>query len=263
MRYDIKPLGFYRITSGKVNFNRMGTDFENSFKIPVLYRDEHIIVVEKPYALAVHKNDFMPHDAPYLTKLVGDITGKWIYNVHRLDAKTSGVIVLAFSSEMARELTLQFERREVVKKYVALVQGNPGEGTFSEKVLVKKKSNFKKPATTHFTVIKSIETDISYKEKTNIVLSLTEITPETGRWHQIRQHFAKNRYDIVGDNHHGDFTLNKIIVEKTGTNRLFLHAFSLEFTHPESRQRLKFISHVPETFEQVMMEFEQKNSETG
>lgn len=225
---------------------------ENNFEIPVLYQDEHVIVVEKPYGLAVHKNDFMPHDAPYLTKLVGDLAGKWIYNAHRLDAKTSGVIVLAFSSEMAKELTLQFERREVARKYVALVQGSPGEGTFSEKVLVKKKSNFKKPATTHFSTLSTVVTDISYKEKINVLLSLVEITPETGRWHQIRQHFARNRHDIVGDTHHGDFTLNKIIAEKTGVNRLLLHALSLEFTHPVLQQRLKIISPVPEAFEQVM-----------
>ena len=225
---------------------------ENNFEIPVLYQDDQIIVVDKPAGLAVHKNDFMPHDAPYLTKLLGDVTGKWIYNVHRLDAKTSGVMVLALSSETANQLTLQFERKEVAKKYIAVVQGKPDEGTFSDKVLVKKKSKFKKPAVTHFKTLRSVETDISYKEKNNIVLSLVEIIPETGRWHQIRQHFAKNRFDIVGDSHHGDFTLNKIIAGKTGVNRLLLHASSLEFTHPETQTRKAFISPEPAEIERVL-----------
>ena len=52
-----------------------------TFEIPVLYEDEHLIVVDKPIDLPVHKNDFMPNDAPYLTKLLGDLTGKWIYNI--------------------------------------------------------------------------------------------------------------------------------------------------------------------------------------
>jgi tRNA pseudouridine65 synthase len=225
---------------------------ENNFEIPVLYQDDQIIVVDKPAGLAVHKNDFMPHDAPYLTKLLGDVTGKWIYNVHRLDAKTSGVMVLALSSETANQLTLQFERKEVAKKYIAVVQGKPDEGTFSDKVLVKKKSKFKKPAVTHFKTLRSIETDISYKEKNNIVLSLVEIIPETGRWHQIRQHFAKNHFDIVGDSHHGDFTLNKIIAGKTGVNRLLLHASLLEFTHPETQTRKAFISPAPAEIERVL-----------
>jgi tRNA pseudouridine65 synthase len=225
---------------------------ENSFEISVLYQDEHIIVVDKPVGLAVHKNDFMQHDAPYVTKLLGELTGKWIYNVHRLDSKTSGVMVLTFSSEMAHELTLQFERKEVTKKYMAIVQGNPGEGTFTDKVLVKKKSKFKKPAVTRYRTISSIETTLSYKEKTNIVLSLVEVFPETGRWHQIRQHFARNRFDIVGDAHHGDFTLNKIITEKTGIRRLLLHATELGFVHPNTNAALQFSSTLPIDFQAVM-----------
>jgi tRNA pseudouridine65 synthase len=225
---------------------------ENIHQIPILYRDEYILVVEKPEGLAVHKNDFMPHDAPYLTKLLGDMTQQWIYNVHRLDSKTSGVMVLAFSPEMAKELTLQFERKEVQKKYTAVVQGNPGEGTFTGSVLVKKKTKFKKPAVTGYKTLQWVKTGISYKEKTGIVLSLVEIKPETGRWHQIRQHFAKNRFDIVGDSHHGDFTLNKIITEKTGIHRLMLHATSLEFMHPEIKKQVLFESPVPEEFQKLL-----------
>lgn len=225
---------------------------DNTFEIPILFQDEHLIVINKPINLPVHKNDFMPNDAPYLTKLVGDITGKWIYNVHRLDSKTSGVIVLALSSEMAKELTLQFERKEVEKRYLAIVQGNPGDGTFDGKVVVKKKSKFKKPAVTHFKTLETISTKISYKEKENVSLSLVEIHPETGRWHQLRQHFAKNHFDILGDSHHGDFTLNKIITEMIGVRRLFLHAQKLEFFHPESKERVSFEAEVPSEFKTVL-----------
>lgn len=227
---------------------------ESIIQIPVLYSDETLLVIEKPAGLPVHKNEFMQHDAPYLTKLLGDQTGKWIYNVHRLDSKTSGLMVLAFTSEAAHELTLQFERKEVNKKYIAVVQGVPGEGTFSEKVLVKKKSKFKKPAVSHYRTLRSVETQISYKEKTNVTLSLVEIIPETGRWHQIRQHFAKNRFDIVGDAHHGDFTLNKILTEKTSINRLLLHASYIEFLHPQLQKRLSFTSSVPDEFDVVINE---------
>jgi tRNA pseudouridine65 synthase len=225
---------------------------DKTFEIPILFQDEQLIVVDKPVDLPVHKNDFMPHDAPYLTKLIGDITGKWIYNVHRLDSKTSGVMVLAFLSEVAHDLTLQFERKEVTKTYFAIVQGNPGDGTFSGKVLVKKKSKFKKPAVTNFRTLRTVQTGISYKEKENVSLSFVEIQPETGRWHQLRQHFAKNRFDILGDSHHGDFTLNKIITEKIGVKRLFLHAGKLEFTHPETKERISFNAPLPVGFETVL-----------
>lgn len=223
-----------------------------SFSIPVIFQDEHLIVVNKPVDLPVHKNDFMPHDAPYLTKLLGEISGKWIYNAHRLDSKTSGVIVLAFSSEMARELTLQFENREVEKTYFAIVQGNPGEGKFETKVLVKKKSKFKKPAETHFKTLQTVQTQISYKEKENVRLSLVEIQPVTGRWHQIRQHFTQHHFDILGDTHHGDFTLNKMITEKTGIKRLYLHAGRLKFMHPATKKELIFVADIPDEFETVL-----------
>ena len=90
------------------------SEFEN---IPIIYQDDHIVVCNKLVNLPVHKNDFMPHDAPYLTKLVGNELGRSIYNVHRLDAKTSGIIILALSPEVAKNLTLQFERKQVKKNY--------------------------------------------------------------------------------------------------------------------------------------------------
>ena len=227
---------------------------ENNFEIRVLYQDNELIAVNKPAGLAVHKNDFMPHDAPYLTKLVGEQTGRRIFNVHRLDAKTSGVILLAFSSEMARELTLKFERKEVRKTYYAIVQGVPGEGTFSGKVLVKKKTKFKKPAVTHFKTLQSVRTAIIHKDELTepVTLSLVEISPETGRWHQLRQHFAQNRFDILGDSHHGDFKLNKEVTLKTGMKRLFLHASELEFEHPQLHNTIYLESSLPVEFEEIM-----------
>jgi tRNA pseudouridine65 synthase len=227
-----------------------------NMEIPILFQDEHIIVVNKPINLAVHKNDFMPHDAPYLTKLIGDLTGKWILNVHRLDSKTSGVIVLAFSKEIAHEMALKFERKEVDKTYYGIVQGEPGDGSFDRKVLVKKKTKFKKPALTHYKTLKTVQTNISYKEKENVKLSLVEIKLETGRWHQIRQHFAQHHFDILGDTHHGDFTLNKIITELIGVKRLFLHARKLEFKHPELNETIVSEAELPTEFESVLNYFE-------
>lgn len=223
-------------------------------EIPVIFQDEHLVVVNKPVDLPVHKNDFMPHDADYLTKLVGDMTGQWIYNVHRLDSKTSGVIVLSLSKEVAHAVTQMFERKEIQKTYYAVVQGEPGEGTFNRKVLVKKKSKFKKPALTHYKTLKTIQTNLSHGEKTDIKLSLVEITPETGRWHQLRQHFAQHHCDILGDSHHGDFTLNKMVTEQTGVKRLFLHAGKLAFVHPVTNQHLEFEAELPNVFLQILDE---------
>lgn len=228
---------------------------KDSNQVSIIYQDDYLIVCNKPIDIPVHKNDFMPHDADYLTKLVGKTTNKSIYNVHRLDSKTSGIIVLAFSPQIAKELTLQFERRDVEKTYYAIVKGNPGSGTFDANVLIKKRGK-KKAAITHYKTIQTVKTNISYKEFENIDLSLVEIQPETGRWHQIRQHFAMHRFDIPGDTHHGDWTLNRIITDKTGIKRLFLHAGKLSFTHPVTQEKASFESPIPEEFQKILQEFE-------
>lgn len=232
----------------------MNLPLKNEIQPEIIYQDNDLIVCNKPINLPVHKNDFMPHDAPYLTKQIGQILDKSVYNVHRLDSKTSGLIVLALNTEVAKNLTLQFERKEVAKTYYALVKGNPDSGTFNENVLIKKRGK-KKPAITHYKTIESIQTNICYKEFQDIDLSLVEINPETGRWHQIRQHFAMHRFDILGDTHHGDWTLNRIITEKTGLKRLFLHAGRLTFTHPEKQQKVNFESPIPDDFQNVLQTF--------
>ncbi|MFW6259766.1 MAG: hypothetical protein ACOC1R_02405, partial [Tangfeifania sp.] len=101
-----------------------------------------------------------------------------------------------------------------------------------------------------------VSTGIEHKDTANVELSLVEIQPETGRWHQLRQHFAKNRFDMLGDTHHGDFKLNKIISEMTGIKRLFLHATELEFSHPGTKEVLKVTSVLPAEFESVFVVFE-------
>ncbi|MBS2213443.1 hypothetical protein KEM09_18685 [Carboxylicivirga mesophila] len=217
----------------------------------IIYQDEAIIAVNKPVDLPVHKNDFMPADAAYLTKEVGQLTGKAVFPVHRLDAKTSGVIVLALSREIAAILSHQFEQREVKKTYLLVSKGLPGEGVFDSPVLIKKKKK-RQAAETAYKTLSTVETGICYKQEVNVPVSLVRAMPQTGRWHQLRQHFAMNRTDILGDTQHGDWTLNKIMTEVTGVKRLLLHAASLEFQHPQNGQKISLEAIVPEAFDRVL-----------
>ncbi len=219
----------------------------------ILYQDDWLIAVNKPAGLPVHQNQFLPKDAGYLNKAVGLLTGKSVYNVHRLDAKTSGVMILALSQEAAHALTLLFENKKVMKEYVAIVKGNPGKGTFSEKVLVKKKSKFKKPAVTHYETTQNISTSLFTKEGEPLALSQVLLKLETGRWHQLRQHLAKNRTDIIGDTHHGDFRLNKELAEITGIKRLMLHASGISFEHPFTLGQMTFESPLPDEFSELLL----------
>jgi len=217
----------------------------------ILYQDKSIIVINKPVSLAIHKNDFMARDADYVLKQLGDLLHKRIYNIHRLDAKTSGVLVLAFSSADAALVSKQFEGRDVSKTYYAVVRENPGEGIFDSPVVDKTKKR-KVNAQTRYRTIQSIQTSIVYRDFENIQMSLVEIHPDTGRWHQIRQHLAQKRFDIIGDTHHGDFALNRIVMEQTGVKRLLLHAGKLELVHPYSREEMVFEAPIPPEFNMVM-----------
>ena len=222
-----------------------------TMELKIIYQDEYLVVVNKPEGLPIHMTQGMPHDADYLTKVLGKLLDCSVYNVHRLDAKTSGIVLLALKPEIAHDLTLLFEQKKITKTYHAIVRENPGSGTFNNKVKNQGKHGSKN-AVTHYNTIKTVSTNISYKEFENISLSLVEAIPETGRWHQIRQDFAQARFDIIGDNNHGDRMLNKIIAEKTGIGRLLLHASSLSFEHPITKEVRTYTSELPLYFNQLL-----------
>ena len=222
--------------------------------VPIIYKDEHIVVVNKPIGLAVHKNKHMAHDAPYLTKILGDQLGCWVYNVHRLDAKTSGAMVLALSSEIANVLTKQFEKRTVSKTYCALVKGNPGNGTYDKQVVDRKKRGKRVDAQTDFETLDTITSIYSSKGVDDVEISLVLMHPITGRWHQLRQHFAQQRYDIIGDTQHGDWTLNRLVTDQTEVHRLCLHASKLAFSHPATEEIINFEVPAPNEFTKIWFE---------
>lgn len=213
----------------------------------VLIRDEKLIAVNKPVNLPVHKNDHMRRDHPYLLKSVGAFTEREIYPVHRLDAKTTGVILMAFDRSTAGKLSQQFRDRTVRKVYHAWIKGDPGEGMWDDPVLDRTKKQ-RVNASTVFETVVSYSTGLSYKTTESPGLSLIKLMPLTGRWHQLRQHLSMRKLDIIGDTQHGDWTLNKIITARTGIQRLFLHSSELSFTHPDSGELCTIKAPIPKEF---------------
>lgn len=220
----------------------------------ILFEDQDLVVINKPINLPVHKGRGMANDAPYVTKWLGQQLDCSVYNVHRLDAKTSGILLLARSPEMATQLTDQFARREVEKVYHAVVKGIPGEGVFDLKVKKAKRGN-KAHATTAYQTVRTVYTQLAHKGEINLALSLLELRPTTGRWHQLRQHCSQQRHDIIGDAEHGDFPLNRLLIEMTGTKRLYLHARQLDFTHPRTGKRLSMEEPTPAAFAELLDHF--------
>ncbi|MEL7426056.1 MAG: pseudouridine synthase [Bacteroidota bacterium] len=224
-------------------------------QLPILFQDDHLVVIDKPAGLPVHKTRGMPHDAPYVTQVLGKQLDGSIYNVHRLDAKTSGVLLLARSSELAQQLTNQFAQRTVQKRYVAIVKGVPPASGTLDLPVKKARKGKKAKAVTHFKLLETLATGREHREEANQAISLLELFPETGRWHQLRQHCAQQRYDIIGDSEHGDYGLNRLVAGLVGYKRLYLHSQRLTFTHPVLAQEIMAEAMIPKVFEELLQLF--------
>ena len=212
--------------------------------LKIVYEDNHILVVVKPYDVPVQADE--SGDADMLTMLKQYLVEK--YNkpgdaylglVHRLDRPTGGVMVFAKTSKAASRLCAQIRDGEVEKKYLAIVEGAPRYKADKLTCYLKKF-----PDTNTVKVVPALSEGAKYAELDYKVLdvknslALTEIRLHTGRTHQIRVQTAGISHPVFGDMRYGGATAKK--------GKLALFAFSLSFTHPVSKERMKFISMPPD-----------------
>ena len=163
---------------------------------------------------------------------VRDVAGCYVWPVHRLDRPTSGVVIFALSKEAAGFLNQEFREKKIEKIYIAVVRGFTLEKGCVDYALREKKNAPLKDAVTRFKRLKTIELQCPAGRYQTARFSLVEVVPETGRFHQIRKHFAHIFHPILCDSIHGDGKQNMFIREKFNINRLLLAATSLSFIHP-------------------------------
>ena len=236
----------------------------------VLYEDDEVIVIKKEAGMVVHPgygnytgtlvNALMHHfkDLPLFQK--GELRPGL---VHRIDKNTSGILVVAKTEFALNYLAKQFYDHTVERKYVALVWGTMAEdnGTITghigrslknrKKMTVFPEGEYGKMAITHFKVIERLG-----------YISLVECQLETGRTHQIRVHFEYIKHPLFNDPEYGGdrilkgttFTKYKQFVHNCFNllPRQALHAKSLAFTHPRTRERMFFDSSLPNDMLQVI-----------
>ena len=226
--------------------------------IEIIYEDKDIIVVNKPKGMVVHPANGNP-DGTLVNAIMAickdslsGIGGKLRPGiVHRLDKDTSGLLIIAKNDKAHVNMSEQIKNHEVKKTYIALVKGivKENEATIDmpigrsisdrKKMAVTKNG---KNAVTHIKVLKR------YKKYT-----LLEINIETGRTHQIRVHLSQIGYPIVGDEVYSN---GKNEFEVTGQ---CLHAKSLEFEHPITKQKMKLEAPLPEYFEEIIKKLDDEN----
>lgn len=238
--------------------------------LDIVFEDEHILVINKPAGMVVHPgvghwsgtliNALYYHfrDLPLFQS--GEIrTGL----VHRLDKNTSGILLIAKTELALNRLSRQFYDRTTSRKYMALVWGIPeaDEGTIEghigrdirdrKKMAVYPDGSQGKAAVTHYKLVERLG-----------YTSLVECQLETGRTHQIRVHFQHIRHPLFNDETYGGdqilkgttFTKYRQFVQNCFQvlPRHALHAKSLQFSHPETREKMLFDSELPGDMQQVI-----------
>jgi 23S rRNA pseudouridine1911/1915/1917 synthase len=212
----------------------------------VVYEDADIVVVDKPPGVAAHPTPGWTGPtvlqgllaAGHSLATSGAAERQGI--VHRLDATTSGLMVLAKSERAYSALKRAFRDREVVKVYHALVQGHPDplRGTVDAPIGRHPSGDGRfavvaggRPSVTHYDTLEAFR-----------AASLAEIILETGRTHQIRVHMAAIRHPCVGDRLYG---ADPVLAAHLGLTRQWLHAVRLGFAHPGDGRRVEFTSEYP------------------
>jgi 23S rRNA pseudouridine1911/1915/1917 synthase len=214
--------------------------------LTVVYEDADIVVVDKPPGVAAHPTPGWTGPtvlqgllaAGHSLATSGAAERQGI--VHRLDATTSGLMVLAKSERAYSALKRAFRDREVDKVYHALVQGHPDplRGTVDAPIGRHPSGDGRfavvaggRPSVTHYDTLEAFR-----------AASLAEIILETGRTHQIRVHMAAIRHPCVGDRLYG---ADPVLAAHLGLTRQWLHAVRLGFAHPADGRRVEFTSEYP------------------
>jgi len=206
-------------------------------KIPVIYEDDFIVVINKPAGISVSGNYFktVQNALPYNLKKSDEEDALIIpLPVHRLDNQTSGLLLIAKTRSARVNLGKQFEDKTVRKKYNAVVIGKPeGKGMI----------NFPVEGKEAITKYECIRTEKSLR---NGQLSLLNLYPLTGRTHQLRIHCEQSGFPILGDKlHHGGLSVFK-------GKGLFLSASKLAFNHPITNEPLSFAVSYPKKFDKII-----------
>ncbi|MGN6178888.1 MAG: pseudouridine synthase [Mucilaginibacter sp.] len=220
--------------------------------LDILYRDEHLIAINKPHGLLVHRSSIAADAEQFALQLLRDQIGQKVYPVHRIDRKTAGVLLFALDKDTEIAMQQQFMRDEVNKRYLAIVRGHTPD---TEKIdyPLRRENGTLQEAFTSYTTLKRAELNVPFGAHATSRYSLINVTPKTGRMHQIRKHLAHVFHPIIGDRTHGCNKQNKLFKERWQLETMLLHAAELRFNHPVSGEAINISAPLRPEFERVML----------
>lgn len=219
--------------------------------LEILYRDEHLIAINKPHGLLVHRSPIAADASEFALQILRDQIGQKVNPVHRIDRKTGGILLFGLNKPIEIAMQQQFMENQVHKKYLAIVRGHTPDSEDIDYPL-RKENGTLQDAFTHYTTLKRTELDVPFGGHSTSRYSLIEAIPTTGRMHQLRKHFAHVFHPIIGDRTHGCNKQNKLFTEKWEMNTMLLHASHLSFTHPVTGEVIAINATPQPEFNRVM-----------
>lgn len=229
-------------------------------RLPILFRDDHLVAVNKPSGLLVHRSDIDRQGNKNAMTMLRDQLGQWVYPLHRLDRSTSGVLLFALDRETARLMGERFSGRCVSKSYLAVVRGfAPEAGRIDHPLRARDavtadRDRQPKDAVTEYRRLATAELPHAVGRYATARFSLVLAVPETGRAHQIRRHLKHIFHPVIGDTTYGDGKQNQFFRAQFRCRRLLLHARELAFAHPANNGQVRIAAPLDPEFERVLRE---------
>jgi tRNA pseudouridine65 synthase len=215
-------------------------------QVKVVFEDEYCLVVSKPNNLIVHHSYYARNiEETSLTDLIREQGWEEACPVHRLDRKTSGLILFAKKAEWVANFQQLFESGIIEKKYLALLRGHLEEEGVIDSPVKNDRGNYKE-AKTIFRCVEKFERNYRIPPYEKQRYSLVEMTPVTGRMHQLRIHANKIAHPIINDPKYGNRHHNHYFQNELGIEELFLHAHSLAFKQPFTEELVSLQEPLPD-----------------
>ncbi len=225
-------------------------------RLKVIFEDEWMMAVDKPSGMAVHTGSGVTGGTlvDYVRAYLGPRAvrnGFAASPAHRLDRDTSGVILVAIRRPAMVHFTEVFTEGQATKRYLVLVKGR----------MPRASGRIDLPLSEHQqTAASKARRGVNLQEAVTLWqvvhqggdAALLACTIETGRTHQIRRHLASLGHPVAGDRKYGDFAFNREAKARWGLKRLFLHAGSLQFPHPETGRTIRLEAPLPPELRDVL-----------
>jgi tRNA pseudouridine65 synthase len=224
-------------------------------QLEILYQDDYFVAINKPHGLLVHRTRIAADAEEFALQILKQQLNRYVYPIHRLDRKTSGVLLFAFNKETTTNLQAQLQSKATQKQYLALVRGFFPDEVIADRPLTNDRGKTQE-AYTRFECLRHIEIPVPFRMFDTSRYSLIKAYPKTGRMHQIRKHCYQLRHPIIGDRPHGCNKQNKLFKEKWQLTSMLLHAQSIHLKRTDTNENITITAPLSAEFNRMLAIFD-------